>query len=86
MRASPTIEKICELICWLAAFLLAAFCGIVISIRVWGLSMGIYALLFKSHLPWWFAMLLAIAILGAFSYLFFQLSHRRIPKNRKFVD
>ena len=79
------MEKISEVICWIAVGVLGLF------IVGWMLTRGLSSLValvllfVHSPLPWWILTPAAIALVGGFAYLF-KRRRTRIPPNRKFMN
>ena len=79
------MEKISEVVCWIAVGILGLFMVGAMLIRGLGSLVALVLLFVHSSLPWWILTPAAIALVAGFVYLF---KHRRtrIGPNRKFVN
>jgi hypothetical protein len=78
------MEKISEVVCWIAVGVLGLFMVGWMWTRGLG-SLALVLLFVHSPLPWWILTPAAIALVGGFVYLF-KRRQTRIRPNRKFVN
>lgn len=80
------MEKIYEVICWIAVAAFALF------VVLWALTRGLGSIVamgwmfISSPLPWWVRVSAAIAVTCGFVYLFRNGRKHGIPSNHKFVE
>ena len=79
------MEKISEVICWIAVGVLGLFMVAWMLTRGLGSLVALVLLFVHSPLPWWILTPAAIALVGGFVYLF-KRRRTRIRPNRKFVN
>jgi hypothetical protein len=78
------MQKIFEIICWVAVGVLALF-AIVYLLRGLTAIVGLVLLFAQSPPPWWVLAPAAIALAAGFAYLFRGM-RARIKPNRKYVN
>ena len=79
------MEKISEVVCWIAVGVLGLFMVGWILTRGLGSLVTLVLLFVHSPLPWWILTPAAIALVAGFVYLF-RRRRTRISPNRKFVN
>jgi len=79
------MEKISEVVCWIAVGVLGLFMVGWILTRGLGSLVTLVLLFVHSPLPWWILTPAAIALLAGFVYLF-RRRRTRIGPNQKFVN
>ena len=80
------MQKISEIIRYVALGILALFAIVFVLMRGLGVFLGVVLLFVRSPLPGWIRILAAIAVVAGLIYLFKHRRSRRISPNRKFVD
>jgi hypothetical protein len=79
------MEKISEVVCWIAVGVLGFFMLASMLTRGLGSLVALVLLFVHSPLPWWILTPASIAVVGGFVYLF-KRRRTRIRPNRKFVN
>jgi hypothetical protein len=79
------MQKIFEIICWVAVGVLGLFAILYFLTRGTVLIVGLVLLFAQSPLPWWVLTSAAIALAAGFAYLIRGM-RARITPNRKYVN
>ena len=79
------MQKVYEIICWVAVGILALFAIVYLLTRGLTPIVGLVLLFAQSPLPWWVLTAAAIAVAAGFIYLFRGM-RARIKPNRRYLN